>query len=385
MGDQISSVAAVSYVLELPRDIGLTDDTYSSNGVAGDVPTGWEDHLDQIPEWPSGVESRGIPRRRLRFRRAYVGIGLPTEATNRAFGDLMRLKGLKKLFHAIRLRRLSRQGVKEWKTVCQMTKWYTGDEFDEVNKPDDDSQTPLERGFAELLADLDLWLQAYGLISGELEIGSIALHDLPPIIPWTIHFKHAPDGPEHAFSGMLPIHDRVPSVLPRRGHQDAAKEAGIIVATDAKTAPAFKAFALLFQAQASAVAGRGRQATIDAGTAVEALVALVIGEALRAKGVTDAEVEDTLSQRWSTVYNHELLKVLGVQPGNGGVEHSKWWRIHYKRRNEAVHHGATPDQDAALEMVSDTWDLFDWIGEKTRAQPALAILGKTMTVKRKQV
>jgi hypothetical protein len=235
-----------------------------------------------------------------------------------------------------------------------------------------------------LLADLDLWLQAYGLISGELEVGSIALHDLPAVIPWTIHFKHAPDEPEHAFSGMLPIHDRVPSVLPRQGHQDAAKEAGIIVATNAKTAPAFKAFSLLFQAQASAVAGRGRQATIDAGTAVEALVALVIGEALRAKGVTDAEVEDALNQRWSAVYNRELLKALGVQPGKGGPEHSKWWRVHYKRRNEAVHNGASPDQDAALEMVSDTWDLFDWIGEKARAQPTLATLGKSITVVRKQ-
>lgn len=384
MDDQDSPIAAVSYVLELPRDLGLADDTYSSNGVAGDVPVGWEDHLDRIPEWPGRAEFRGIPRRRLRFRRAYVGIGMPTEATDRAFGDLMRLKGRKKLLHAIRLRRLSRRGVKEWKTVCQMTKWYTGDEFDEVNEPGDDSRTPLERGFAELLADLDLWLQAYGLISGELEVGSIALHDLPAVIPWTVHFKHSPDGPEHAFSGMLPIHDRVPSVMPRRGHRDAAKEAGIIVATNAITAPAFKAFSLLFQAQASAVAGRGRQATIDAGTAVEALVALVIREALRANGATDAEVEDALNQRWSAVYNRELLKALGIQPGNGGAEHSKWWRVHYKRRNEAVHHGATPDQDDALEMVSDTWDLFDWIGEKARAQPTLATLGKSITVVRKQ-
>jgi hypothetical protein len=49
-----------------------------------------------------------------------------------------------------------------------------------------------------------------------------------------------------------------------------------------------------------------------------------------------------------------------------------------------VHHGATPDQDDALEMISDTWDLFDWIGEKARAQPTLATLGKSITVVRKQ-
>ncbi len=308
---------------------------------------------------------------------------MPTEATDRTFSDLKRMKGLKKLRHSVGLRRLSRRGVKEWKTVCQMTKWYAGEEFDEVNEPND-SKTPLEQGFAEMLADLDLWLQAYGLISGELEIGSIALHDLPPAVPWTIHYKQSPDAPEFAFTGMLPIHDRVPNMVPSGGNQEAAKEAGIIVATNAEAAPAFTAFTLLFQAQASAVAGRGRQAVIDAGTAVEALVALVIREALQAEGASDTKTASTLSQRWPTVFNQELLKALGVSPGEGGPEHSKWWRVHYKRRNQAVHDGMTPDKDAALEMVSDTWDLFDWIGAKARLKPDLATFGKSLTVKRKQ-
>jgi hypothetical protein len=46
----------------------------------------------------------------------------------------MRLKGLKKLRYVVRLRRLSRRGVKEWKTVCQLTRWYAGDEFEAVNE-----------------------------------------------------------------------------------------------------------------------------------------------------------------------------------------------------------------------------------------------------------
>jgi hypothetical protein len=382
MSDQAGAIAAVSWVLELPRDLGLPDDTFSSTGVAGDVPPGWKGKLGELPEWP-GCEFQGIPRRRLRFRRAYVGIGMPTEATDRTFSDLKRLKGLKKLRHAMGLRRLSRRGVKEWKTVCQMTKWYAGDELDAVNEWSD-SKTPLERGFMEMLADLDLWLQAYGLVSGELEIGSIALHDLPSAVPWTIHYKQSPDAPEFAFTGLLPIHDRVPNMLPGRGNQEAAKEAGIIVATNAETAPAFTAFTLLFQAQASAVAGRGRQATIDAGTAVESLVALVIKEALRAEGASDTDIADTLSQRWPTVFNRELLKALGISSGEGGAEHAKWWRVHYKRRNDAVHSGATPSKDAALEMVSDTWDLFDWIERKARVHASLSMPGKSITVMKKR-
>jgi hypothetical protein len=173
-------------------------------------------------------------------------------------------------------------------------------------------------------------------------------------------------------------------MLPGRGNQEAGKEAGLIVATNAETVPAFTAFTLLFQAQASALAGRGRQAVIDAGTAVEALVALAIREALRAEGVADTQIASTLNQRWPTVFNQELLKALGVSPGEGGPEHSKWWRVHYKRRNQAVHDGVTPGKEVALEMVSDTWDLFDWIGAKARAKPGLATFGKSLTVKRKQ-
>ena len=382
-GEATSFVAAVSWILELPRDLGLADGTYSSTGTAGDIPPGWDGRLDQLPEWP-GCEFRGLPRKRLRFRRAYVGIGMPTEATDRTFNDLKRLRRLGKLKHRFGLWRLSRRGVKEWKTVCQMTRWYTKGESEAIMEAKGGSQTPLEHGFYELLGDLDLWLQAYGLISGELEIGSIALHDLPPVVPWTIHHKELPDTPEFTFTGMLPIHDRIPDMLARTGNQEAAKEAGFIVAVGVEKFPPFPALTLLFQAQAAALAGRGRQAVIDAGTAVEAMVALVIREGLRARGRSEAQIESLLNEtKWRTVYNRELLNVLGVASGEGGGAHAKWWRVHYKQRNAAVHSCVVPSRDAASEMVSDTWDLFDWIGEKARSHPDLGSFGQSITVRRK--
>lgn len=381
--DPVDAVAAMSWILELPRDLGLADDTFSSVGTAGDIPSGWEGHLDQLPEWPD-CEFAGIPRKRLRFRRACVGIGMPTEATDRAFNDLQRLQGFKRWRYKVGLWRLSRRGVKEWKTVCQMTKWYSGAEIDAFGEAGSDLRPPLEQGFDELLGDLDLWLQAYGLISGEIEVGSIALHDLPSIVPWTLHVKESPFTPEFTFTGMLPIHNRVPDMLPRQGSKEAADEASFVVGVGADQFPSFAAFTLLFQAQAAALAGRSRQAVIDSGTAVEALVALVIREGMRSEGRSDAEVETHLNEtQWKTIYNVELLRILKVPVGQAGPEHAKWWRVHYKRRNDAVHGGAIPGKDAASEMISDTWDLFDWIGCKVRAQPHLAAFGKSITVRRK--
>jgi hypothetical protein len=376
-------VAAVSWILELPRHLGLRQDTTSSVGTAGNIPDEWIGRLDQLPEWPD-CKFKGIPRKRLRFRRALVGIGMPTEATDRAFRDLRRMSGMERLRHTIGLWRLSRRGVKEWKTVCQMTKWYSGPDVGGIGRSRAGSRPPLERDFYELLGDLDLWLQTYGLVSGEVEVGSIALHDLPPIVPWTIHIKESPDTPELVLTGMLPLHERVPDLLEKNGNQEAAEEAGFLFGVGTDTIPAFAPLALLFQAQGAALAGRGRQAVMDAGTAVESMVALVLREGLRAKGKADSEIEGILGElKWRDIYNRELLKFLGVPAGQGGAAHAKWWRVHYKRRNDAVHGGLVPSQDDASEMISDTWDLFEWIGEQAREQPDLAKFGKTITVRRK--
>lgn len=183
---------------------------------------------------------------------------------------------------------------------------------------------------------------------------------------------------------MLPIHERVPDLVERSGNQKAAEEAGFIFGVGKDKFPTFLPMALLFQAQGAALAGRGRQTVVDAGTAVESMVALVLREGMRAKGRSDSEIEAHLDEtKWKTLYNRDLLEILGVPVGQGGAEHAKWWRVHYPSRNEVVHAGAVPSQDDVSAIVSDTWDLFDWIGQKARAHPDLSAFGKSITVRRK--
>lgn len=384
---EAAPVAALSWILQLPRDLGLDDGYYSAGVRFGVAPGGWRGCINLLPDWEAPDEG-GMPVTRLRFRRALVGIGMPTEATDRAFGHLQRLKGLSKLHYRWRLRRLSRRGVKEWKTVCQLTKWYVGDDIpvDDPLFPTRVDHETLAAGLPEMLELLDIWLQAYGLASGQLDIGSISLHDLPAVVPWILHVKEDPYLPEGVLTGMLPIHERLPNVVPPAGSRDATEEASLITVAKGEQPPTFKAFSLLFQAQAYAFAGRGREAIIDIGTSVEAMVTLVVRHALKTRGQSEVDIDRMLTEsRWKTIYNSELLAVIGVPKGAAPAQHAKWWRTHYQRRIDAVHKGERITREQALEAVSDTWDLFDWLGKQIRSQPDIKKFGESIRVKRRSI
>ncbi|MGE0066113.1 MAG: hypothetical protein AB7F97_07515 [Solirubrobacterales bacterium] len=374
-------IASVSWILELPRDLGLREDTSAAVMLPSGAPSGWEEVVDELPgraEW----ELHGMPLRRIRFRRAKVGIGMPTEATDRAFGDLQQLSGLAKLRYALRLRRLSRRGVKEWKTVCEMTKWYVGAEIPDPPGPDSSHfEAELREGFDELLADLDLWLRAYGIKAGEFEVGSIALHDLPAAIPWLVEIR-LPGERLALGSGLLPLHARTPDLLGAFGNAEAAREASITVGAPDHF-PTFPALSTLFGAQLEARGGRSRQAVIDAGTAVEMMVFWLLGEVKRRRGESEAEIEQIEEQKWTKVFNRELPEALGVPIGATGAAHASWWRNAYQLRVRSVHKGYRPSQAQALRSVAETWDLFEYFGERLKAIPELEGLAAMIPVKRK--
>jgi hypothetical protein len=380
---QTTEIVALSWILELPRDLGLREDSTAALANNQTSLAGWEGRHDEIPEW-DGTPADAVPRYRLRFRRARVGIGMPTEATDRAFGELKRLRGLPRLLHSSGLRLLSWRGVKEWKTVCQLTRWYLDAEIPPPPSDplDPGADSPFHTDFLEMLEHLDVWLQAYGLTSSQVDVGAISLHDLPAMIPWTLAGRRSPDAAMVSATGMLPIHHKVPDVLPAEGDARAAVAATKVMGAGPAAYPFFPPFSLLFQAQAHALAGRSRQAVIDMGTAVEALVAAVITAALGARGRTAEEIDAVLAERWRDVYNRELLKILDVPVGGGPRQHVDWWRHDYDLRVKVVHHGHRPSHSEATKAVTDSWDLADWIGERLRAQPDLVEVAEAIRVER---
>src|ERR1700710_1073536 len=113
-------VAALSWIVELPRDLGLKDDLgpqLMNNQLELD---GWRGRYEELPEWSEGPPD-AAPIKRLRFGRAYADTA----------------------------------GI-----------------------------SPTRPDFVEMLNDLDLWIQGYGVSSGQVDIGALALHDLPALIPW---------------------------------------------------------------------------------------------------------------------------------------------------------------------------------------------------------
>lgn len=375
------AVTAISWLLELPFDLGMPKDAGALIGSTTISYPGWEGAYDRLPGW-HGLAPDYVPLRGLRFRRAKVGIGMPTESTDRAYGELRDLSRFARLRYRRGLRRLARRGVREWKTVCQLTKWYAGDELPEppLDHFDPDEDSGLRSELMELLGDLDLWLRAYAVTAGKMEIQSLVLHDLPAMVPMLVEVQEGPDRERIVRSGVLAIHRHVPDLIGAEHDVRAAEVASRLLLAGSDAFSFFEGFSLLFQAQSHAAAGRARQAVIDMGTAIESLVTQTVEGALRAHGTDESEVSRILGRRWRDLYNKELPGVLGVTPGQAGKAHSDRWRDGYSLRVEVVHHGAPATQPAALKAVSLAWDLIAWMGERARESPELAEMGDALRV-----
>ncbi|MDQ2700485.1 MAG: hypothetical protein M3Y23_04055, partial [Actinomycetota bacterium] len=119
-------IAALSWILELPQDLGLPENNFSAVVAHGSLPSGWSDDADLVPGW----EDQALPAlfdRRLRFRRVLVNVGMPTASTDLAFGELKGYSGRMQRRYERGVKKLMRRGVEEWKTVCQLTRWYVGE------------------------------------------------------------------------------------------------------------------------------------------------------------------------------------------------------------------------------------------------------------------
>lgn len=376
-------VAALSWILELPRDLGLEEGLGAQLMNNQMELPGWRGRHEQLPDWSEGPPD-AVPIKRLRFRRAYVDIGMPTAATDLAFGYVRGLEGTEKRDYERGLRKRIKKGAKEWKTVCQLTRWYVGGAIPDPpgNPLDPEEDSAIRSDFAGMLNDLDLWLQAYGVSSGQVDIGALALHDLPALVPWVVDVAASPQGPRTVRSGMLPIHSRMPNLRPAEGSVEAGRAASLLMVQGPEAFPFFLPLSLLYQSQGHSLAGRSRQAIIDMGTAVEALVSTVIKEAMLLRGHSEPDVEKVFEKQWKMIFNHVLLETLGVEIGAGGAAHSKWWTEAYKTRTKVVHAGmrVTPEQSQAA--VERTWALFEWIGERLRAQDDLVALGEAIRLER---
>lgn len=377
-------VVAISFILELPRDLGLPHDSYAQ--VLREGPNwGWRlEDLHLLPGW-TGAEEGYRPLTELRFRRARVGVGMPTEATDRCFGDMRLVGASRKEQAAYRrgLEKLVKRGAKEWKTVVRVTRWSAAEEFP-LEQPDQDEW--LRRQLTEGLAVLNEWLSYYGMGSGDPHAGPISLGDLPALIPFVLQVKDGPADDVGVATRLLTIHDRVPTLRAVEGSSSAAAGASALLVADPDAKVMMPGLAMLYQAQSRLVGGRRREAVVDAGTAVEMLVSAIYRTLSELRNDPPIEKRQNILKPgdFKGRFDHHLPLVL-ADPGTGPAPdlrnaRADWFSKGYDVRRRAVHEGHEPTHAEATDAVMSAWAFVDAAGEQIRALSDFPEVGEPLRV-----
>ena len=371
---------AISWIVELPHDLGLDPDTRIELARIGEF-HGWADgQLNALPRWEPPGDSLvpSYPVIALRFRRARVGIGMPAEATDRCFRDMkdgaLDRAGRRKLSRD--LDRLATRGVQAWKTVVRISKWYSVTSLPQHEEPDD----WFREEFRDGLAFLNRWLGIYALITSSAHFSPVSFGDLPAIVRVVLEGKDSPDDAVIYSERRLALHTRLPAPIVS-GNAEAAWRASRALLFEPDDNPFLDALQMLFGAQVHRASGRDRQAVLDAGTGVEMLVSAVI----RAVGDIRPSFNEAaaLSSPFRGRFEHHLPLALG--DGSNPADdvagaRAAWWADGYQMRNGVVHEGAVVGANEADQAVCTAWDLADVCGQLLRVSPDTATLGALLQV-----
>lgn len=376
--DRREVIVAISWILELPHDLGLPEDSRVEILRPGGL-YGWSAaEMTALPGWDS-PQPDVHPVVALRFRRAQVGIGMPTEATDRCFGDMQTdaMTRAQRREFARRLDRLVARGAREWKTVVRITRWYADSELVEADQAEEWLRPELRAG----LSVLNRWLATYALASASRRHGPLAPGDLPGAVPTVFEHKTAPEDETRRWHFLLTLHDRMPSLVSAEADMTAADVATTALLMDESDNPFLDGLQLLFGAQGQLAAGRERQAILDSGTAVEMLVSALfraIGEQ-RAAFDSGAAIRANFAQR----FKHHLPLALGdgrTPAPDESAARATWLAEGYRTRNDVVHQGRDVQPDEADRAVRSAWELLDAMGRQLRASEDTAALGRLLEV-----
>lgn len=368
----------MSWIVQLPSDLGLPHDVRADVGRIGPF-HGWTGaDLPRLPRWDQ-ADQDVHPVVALRFRRARVGVGMPTEATDRCFSDMQTatLGLVRRALFRLALRRLVARGVHEWKTVVRITRWYPASDLDGHA----DFEAWVRDEFRRGLATLNRWLATYALTSGSLIHGPVSPADLPLAIPTVLEGKDRPDSDVVYGHRLIRIHDTVPALLPADGNLGAADLALRSLVMDQDDNPFLEGLQLLFGAQTHLACGRERQAILDGGTGVEMLVSSVVRAVGKERDSFDAARATKAPFRGR--FEHHLPLALGdgaVRAPDRGGARARWWSKGYLVRNAVVHQGHEADRAAARDAVKSAWDLVEALGQQLRTSSDTEHLGALLRV-----
>lgn len=355
--DAYDSSAIVTFLFELPGDLGLTD------GATIFAPEKREDI--EFPLFPGvpGMSERTDVDTRFVFRRTPPHLSSRQTVALDVFEDFW--EGLEFVDSLPGYQR-SRAALPT--TVVAAT---TGT----ISVPGEAvTELQLTLIFDKVLRQLNQFLTMLGFSSGEADIGAVRRTELPPFIPVVLDLPFA--GQRQLELLTLQVH--------RFGWEDRANDPSAVVAADLAFRdregdwPFAPVVTLLHRARRDRYAGDLEQSVIGLVTATELLVEIVIDGALRAAGEDD-RIAGVLQAGFANIMRNHLRPLVERTGGDPGAV-DIWLSDCYSLRKQVAHDGYVPSPDEVRAASLATFGLSSEVVSAMRNDPALAALGALFPV-----
>jgi hypothetical protein len=240
------------------------------------------------------------------------------------------------------------------------------------------TEEELTQMFERALEQLNEFLTMLGFVTSHPDVGAVRRTELPTHIPVVLDLDPLGQLPRHAELATMQLHGFT---------SDPVSDDLVVYATDlafrdrADRWPPKPIVGLLHRAYRDRYAGAHDQAVISLGTAIEIMVEIAVGEALRVTGASQERVGRVLQAGFQNLLRDHLAPMLQRLDCDTNVI-ERWLADCYTLRNQVAHEGYVPSHREVIDASDATWRLAGEIAEALRTDPALAPLGAAFPVGR---
>jgi hypothetical protein len=239
--------------------------------------------------------------------------------------------------------------------------------------------------FRAALAEFNEFLEALGFVLGRWNVGAVSLQDLPAEVPVLIGSTHlGPHGRPHGITFTARIHDAYPMLVENFEPEPGPVEEAVHLSNLARHGeqPYMLVFRFLHSAVGERLAGDATRAVIDLNTAVEILVSVTVNEGGPVVGLTPKEIADANRPGVKRRVRIYLAKILDEEIGVDDPETTwgRWFADGYKRRNEAVHEGASLEWEAVDRAFDQAHALIAEVKTKLEERESLKALSSQIAL-----
>lgn len=378
-------VSVFTFFLELPRALPLPPDYVTVSGDHADEHwDGWsDDDVAQVlaPGAESPLPAGFAPTSAIAVRHIEVSDVPPTLIAAEAFADWVD----DLIPESADERKAERQhwassGIQVVRSVVALSRFVPRSAH-----PKGSEMTVgwLHSQFQLALTDFNGFLDALGFVLESWEVGPFALRDLPARIPVLVaSTKPLPEGMPSGVLFTAQVHEGLPALVGEfSGEQRAAEEAiQLNNRAHRNEQPYMLVFRFVRAAESERLAGDPARAVIDLNTAMEIFVwvTLAAGGELLGAGADEIElVNQTGLKKKVRKYLAELLgKQIDID--DPSTAWGRWFSDGYMLRNQAIHEGASLDENAVARAFAQASDVFLEVKKDLEASEPLRRLGQIL-------